>query len=187
VVCNVMYSLKSLCVCEDCICAFPNLINYHPQTLLYQQLVDITDGLITVEQLVDKKNSFPTIRCGRVWKSSFYHVLPPTVTQVRTSVRYCHRPLLSSWKSGWCVVDGENGKMIFDFYSVNCLVVNVRLPFFRVITNVCLHFFKDLPGLHLKTIVFVFSLTHTHTHTHTQIALLITHNPRSPGVSFTER
>ena len=26
------------------------------------------------------------------------------------------------WKSGWCVVDGENGKMIFDFYSVNCLV-----------------------------------------------------------------
>ena len=26
------------------------------------------------------------------------------------------------WKCVRCVVDGDNGKMIFDFYSVNCLV-----------------------------------------------------------------
>jgi hypothetical protein len=30
----------------SCICQFPNLINYHQQTLQYQQLVDTTDGLI---------------------------------------------------------------------------------------------------------------------------------------------
>ncbi len=30
----------------SCICQFPNLINYHQQTLQYQQLVDSTDGLI---------------------------------------------------------------------------------------------------------------------------------------------
>ena len=28
------------------LCQFPNLINYHQQTLQYQQLVDTTDGLI---------------------------------------------------------------------------------------------------------------------------------------------
>ena len=28
----------------------------------------------------------------------------------------------SPWKSVWCVVDGDNGKIIFYFYSGNCLV-----------------------------------------------------------------
>ena len=73
------------------------------------------------------------------------------VEQVRASLWYCHRVFClpqhhlfsrilnflepqiffhllvlvvrpSPWKSVWCVVDGDNWKMMFDFYSVNCLV-----------------------------------------------------------------
>ena len=79
----------------------------------------------------------------RVWKSSdsdtgprFCVTLPPSpfvflgITVLRelifSSPQIFFSPGLtinpSPWKSGRCVVDGENGKMIFDFYSVNCLV-----------------------------------------------------------------
>ena len=55
---SLIRSHNNACVCldpcEDSIdkghrtfqCLFPNLINYHPQTLRYQQLVDMVIGLI---------------------------------------------------------------------------------------------------------------------------------------------
>jgi hypothetical protein len=78
-----------------CICQFPNLINYHQQTLHYQQLVDITDGLI-ISWLTSKnpemirswqwiRLSLWTMRPTRLWRTSLTHPPSDALWYTRTS------------------------------------------------------------------------------------------------------